>query len=473
MAVSVEGVTPLATYCHTCFVESRWFTRGWTLQELLAPSLLLFLDQNLALIGSKGELTRALHKATGIEFVYLTSSARQLRRASVACRMSWASSRKTTRIEDNAYCLLGIFGVNMTLLYGEGEKAFLRLQQQIFASTPDDSLFAWTVNDGGRIGGLFAQAPADFAHSKDIVPTPRTTHLPPHRNTSLGVELYYQKTREDDAYHISDDLLSCENITLPLACRHDEIGHHSNDDNMLAVNLFRIRFGQSTTCYRLQTSEHVTCRDMNRTRGWAQHWRVWTTPSIGKEYVSSSGDIRTDLIRLLSPTTGQYMARQYLEARKAWYKERLLCAVPILIAIYDRLFSVSGLSNDDSSSTKAAIVTWFLLTVGSRGVESKQTYFFCVAIAVVIVAFPITVALLICSLIGLAFGSDALQAWRLRRPTIDMGTDMTLDEAFKQAMKMVLSGGKVRLKREILMQANDYVDAFVTFLSKRDRWAGR
>ena len=82
--------------------------------------------------------------------------------------MSWAAKRQTTRVEDTAYCLLGIFGVNMPLLYGEGERAFIRLQEEITKITDDQSLFAWRSDDCR--GGLLATSPAAFQHSGDIVP---------------------------------------------------------------------------------------------------------------------------------------------------------------------------------------------------------------------------------------------------------------------------------------------------------------
>ena len=61
----------------------------------------------------------------------------------MARRMLWASARKTSRKEDIAYCLLGIFGVNMPLLYGGGEKAFARLQEEVLKITEDQSIYAW------------------------------------------------------------------------------------------------------------------------------------------------------------------------------------------------------------------------------------------------------------------------------------------------------------------------------------------
>ena len=87
-------------------------------------------------------------------------------KASVAQKLSWASERETTRIEDEAYSLLGLFDVNMPLLYGEGPKAFRRLQHEIIRSSDDHSIFAWT----GPGTGVLAASPSDFRTSGNIVP---------------------------------------------------------------------------------------------------------------------------------------------------------------------------------------------------------------------------------------------------------------------------------------------------------------
>jgi hypothetical protein len=105
---------------------SRWFTRGWTLQELIAPRNVVFFTSKWELIGTKKSLVCSLASITGIDTRTLLDPT-TLSSASVARRMSWAAKRQTTRIEDVAYCLMGIFDVNMPLLYGEGEKAFIRL----------------------------------------------------------------------------------------------------------------------------------------------------------------------------------------------------------------------------------------------------------------------------------------------------------------------------------------------------------
>ncbi|KAI0190634.1 heterokaryon incompatibility protein-domain-containing protein [Xylaria flabelliformis] len=127
------------------FRKSKWFTRGWTLQELLAPQKhLLFYDSQWQLIGDMKEdaqLCDIISEITSIPVAYLTGA--PLCEACVAKKMSWASKRKTTRVEDIAYSLLGIFGVNMALLYGEGSRAFVRLQEEIINQTHDHSILAW------------------------------------------------------------------------------------------------------------------------------------------------------------------------------------------------------------------------------------------------------------------------------------------------------------------------------------------
>ncbi|POS81099.1 hypothetical protein DHEL01_v200515 [Diaporthe helianthi] len=120
-----------------------WFTRGWTLQELIGPEELEFYDQEWKFRGSKKTLRYELSKITGIDTTTLQDS-ELLPTIPVGRRMSWAANRKTTRVEDIAYCLFGIFGVNMPMIYGEGKNAFLRLQEEIAKSTNDLTLFAWT-----------------------------------------------------------------------------------------------------------------------------------------------------------------------------------------------------------------------------------------------------------------------------------------------------------------------------------------
>ncbi|KAH7196306.1 heterokaryon incompatibility protein-domain-containing protein [Fusarium flagelliforme] len=122
---------------------SKWFTRGWTLQELLAPRKLLFYDADWNYLGSKEDLAEAIEDVTGISAHYLTGQ-EDFRVACIAAKMSWAANRETTREEDIAYSLYGIFNLHLPVQYGEGKGAFLRLQDALIAKN-DESLFAWKM----------------------------------------------------------------------------------------------------------------------------------------------------------------------------------------------------------------------------------------------------------------------------------------------------------------------------------------
>lgn len=125
------------------FKDSRWFTRGWTLQELLAPSDFVFVDSDWNRIGTRSNLMDDVQDATGIP----RQAFKSWRTFSVAQRMSWTSKRQTSRVEDLAYCLLGLFDVKMPLLYGEGQRAFWRLQEEIIRTSDDESIFVWSDDD--------------------------------------------------------------------------------------------------------------------------------------------------------------------------------------------------------------------------------------------------------------------------------------------------------------------------------------
>ncbi|KAH0431149.1 het domain-containing protein [Colletotrichum camelliae] len=190
------------------FRDSRWFTRGWTLQELLAPSKLIFIFADWMRFDTRDKMADLVSSISGIDASFLCTPEAQertsdnsairvsrrakLESASIAQRMSWASKRRTSRVEDIAYCLLGIFDINMPLLYGEGPKAFLRLQEQILMSSDDQSILAWNFegfqteyayengenwwSDYDReleYAGLFATSPAAFSTCKNI----KRTHI--------------------------------------------------------------------------------------------------------------------------------------------------------------------------------------------------------------------------------------------------------------------------------------------------------
>ena len=175
--------------CHihapnSSFRKSKWFTRGWTLQELIAPRYLIFLSSDWLPLGTKSALADLVQDISGVDVDVLTFT-RDVTNVSVARRMSWASRRFTTRLEDEAYSLMGIFAINMTTMYGEGAGAFRRLQEEILRHTDDHTLFAWgkmfegpdvppgLVTDTQDLTNyLFAPSPSAFKNSAHMCPAP-------------------------------------------------------------------------------------------------------------------------------------------------------------------------------------------------------------------------------------------------------------------------------------------------------------
>lgn len=188
------------------FAASRWFTRGWTLQELLAPANMIFFTREWVSLGEKRAISPFLAEITGIEADILAGE-RPIESASLAKRMSWMARRQTTRPEDSAYCLLGIFDVNLPMLYGEGgRRAFLRLQEEIMKTSDDQSLFAWVNRDADpeALHGLLAPSPAAFAHSNGMLPyhdwgDPRE----PYTMTNRGLRIQLHLSAREDGIFVA------------------------------------------------------------------------------------------------------------------------------------------------------------------------------------------------------------------------------------------------------------------------------
>jgi hypothetical protein len=237
------------------FGSSTWFTRGWTLQELLGPSDLTFCDASWTTFGTKSALADELQLITGIP----TSVLRDrdlLWTFSVAQRMAWAADRKTTRPEDIAYCLLGLFAVNMPLLYGEGSvKAFERLQIEILEAYHDETLLAWqddniapsarvraTIRYGvpgaevflkATLTGLFATSPQQFRRCTRIRVSTNWAPKSPLKRTNFGLELERQivtmsnlsvqsVNREAGTDQPDDPTV----MRIPLACDYSDNGQN-------------------------------------------------------------------------------------------------------------------------------------------------------------------------------------------------------------------------------------------------------
>ncbi|KAI4182729.1 MAG: hypothetical protein L6R41_005805 [Letrouitia leprolyta] len=176
------------------FVHSEWFTRGWTLQELLAPQSVIFLDRLWNVIGYKGYSSTGRVLDAEISLATSISQDDLLFGPECHCiakRLSWISKRTTTRVEDIAYCMLGLCGVNMPLLYGEGEKAFIRLQLEIIKNIDDESIFAWFCNDQGQLvtylSGMIAPSPRCFAKSGHVTKCATSEGKRPYSMTNKGL----------------------------------------------------------------------------------------------------------------------------------------------------------------------------------------------------------------------------------------------------------------------------------------------
>nr|POE60985.1 vegetative incompatibility protein het-e-1 [Quercus suber] len=178
-------------YIVKTFVESEWFDRGWTLQELLAPRAerFEFYDSEWTSLSTKTSSAQDVSRKTGIEVAVLQGGKKELTQCAIAQRMSWASKWKTTRSEDMAYSLLGLFNISMPMLYGEGEeKAFVRLQEAIIATSDDHSIFAWE-GVGEHHTGLLATNPKAFGRSGNVRSMNQRRNRQPYSMTNRGLSI--------------------------------------------------------------------------------------------------------------------------------------------------------------------------------------------------------------------------------------------------------------------------------------------
>ncbi|KAF7534084.1 hypothetical protein G7054_g6541 [Neopestalotiopsis clavispora] len=178
--------------------QCRWFKRGWTLQELIAPKKVDFYNRDWKKVGSRDKLVDILHEITEIDCEALTGEVSCLS-FTVAQRMKWAACRDTKRPEDRAYSLLGLFGVQMSLIYGIGAKAaFHRLQKEIIQTTTDMTVFAWNPSkssddspdrssqEDGPFSSMLADSPDQFEESPEM----KSMELEGHFSiTNRGVSL--------------------------------------------------------------------------------------------------------------------------------------------------------------------------------------------------------------------------------------------------------------------------------------------
>lgn len=174
------------------FRQSRWFRRGWTLQELLAPGCVRFYSSTWCSLGDRNDLAPLIQDATSIPTKVLVDQTSDFRHCSVAQKMSWASRRNTTREEDLAYCLLGLFSVNMSPVYGEGgAEAFRRLQEEIMKACDDQTMFCWSQPEECGLTSTSALAPSPryFSNCADMRASKVDNHETPFDLTNTGIKI--------------------------------------------------------------------------------------------------------------------------------------------------------------------------------------------------------------------------------------------------------------------------------------------
>lgn len=158
---------------------SVWFSRGWALQELLAPRHLEFFDKNWDPIGDRAELAEQIEKTTNIQSKYLKgeTEGEDPRAACIAMKFSWIANRQTERDEDMAYSILGLCGVTMGPQYGEGWGAFMRLQKELLSISGDESLFAWKMAEADAglklLSRVYSQQQEDWRENEWGLLAPR------------------------------------------------------------------------------------------------------------------------------------------------------------------------------------------------------------------------------------------------------------------------------------------------------------
>jgi Heterokaryon incompatibility protein (HET) len=213
--------------------DSEWFDRGWTLQELIAPKTVLFFDHDWKLVGTKTELLAELSRKTRIPEGVLSHTIKPSA-CSIAQRMSWAAKRMTKRAEDRAYSLLGLFDVNMPMIYGEREKAFVRLQQHIVQKSKDESIFAWDMGPPDSTmtaySGIYAPSPSAFIDCAGIIQVSGSNGFS-ESNGELSIRLLV--SRHSPGIFLA--LLHCKEKAVPGKGIYMVIARTSGEDTYVRV----------------------------------------------------------------------------------------------------------------------------------------------------------------------------------------------------------------------------------------------
>jgi hypothetical protein len=259
------------------FSRARWFTRGWCLQELLAPRNMQFYNADWKYIGSKHSLKKPISMVTGIDEYGMFIP--DLSVLSVAHRMSWAAHRKTTRPEDIAYCLLGIFNINMPLLYGEGQvRAFARLQEEIMRRTEDHSMFAWSgvgTDFRNDMVGFLAPHPSAFTYGRvDLCELPKRAQ--PLSITGRGIRAEVPLIRQEGHGENYVAVIGCHKsgssesyYAIPVTClKKSSDVYRRRSPELQTVSVAEAERATLSAIYLLRQSKPTHLEDKDTTQVW-------------------------------------------------------------------------------------------------------------------------------------------------------------------------------------------------------------
>jgi hypothetical protein len=330
------------------FQNSKWFTRGWTLQELLAPAVVEFYDETWTILGTKSSLLSIISTVTWIDEVAL-SERQKIRKASVAQRLSWAATRLTSREEDRAYCLLGLLDLNMPLLYGEGKRAFYRLQLELLKTSEDQTLFAWELPTASiEDMGLLAPSPLAFQFSGKI--RAGQQDWPGSSVTNRGLVIQLPCLPHPDAAHTNDGVLAVLN------CYFDG---SPNRQGRVGIFLARIGAGQH---WRVEPTSLQAVDGVDAKKAVLKELCIGTVMSHLEHSLPTSWNVSvTTLPSFDSRFTVQRLAKYCPQAKNGRFEiGPALELQPSPIFVFDPDDYAAILLQDDGARS-------FLVTFGQRG----------------------------------------------------------------------------------------------------------
>ncbi|THU82301.1 hypothetical protein K435DRAFT_934056, partial [Dendrothele bispora CBS 962.96] len=261
----------------------KWFTRGWTLQELIAPHHLVFLDEDWQYAGTRFSLRHLVSEITCIPVDVFEGG--QLRNYNIGQKMSWAASRETTRPEDMAYCLMGLFDVNMPPIYGEGgERAFMRLQREIIKWSDDHSIEGYE-----RDRGLFASSPSEFGVFGEVGKSRSDNSRGEAEQHSWRRNSNDDDTDTKDTHDTSDNPRSpSEESPIGLSRNYGNINKYTEQDNRnIGRNIENHGIYYEFEEHRIVYVNSGDWKTVVATGGMA-FWACHTTTQLGESYTQQN-----------------------------------------------------------------------------------------------------------------------------------------------------------------------------------------